>query len=709
MLHLMRTVYHLFSCYFKQPHTQIPCRIAPVSTASHRLLRAQAVRVSRTQLQNLCPSTPVFGMNELDSHADTCVLGQNFVIIQYSGRECDVIPYTDQYEPVKGVPIVSGATSWTDQTTGDTWILVIHEAIWMADSMSHSLLNPNQLRAHGIDVEDNPSRGPLYIAYPPEALSIPLQMFGTNISFESRTPTAEELDTCQHIHLTSRLEWAPASAHEHFPTAQVSSLGSLPSDASHLDECNEIYNPDTFSSRLLQSLTTTPRAVQSILTDTTTPYTFSSQDRRVDVTPQTLSDCWMIGLTQAQLTLKHTTQRFTRSALLPLARRYKADRIYHLPRLQGEWYTDTVFGRMKSRDGNICGQIFANANYFAVFYPMDTKAKAGDALRTFCAEYGIPERLVHDGAKEMCGRNTDFQATIRKHGIRARQAEAEMHNQSPAEGVVREVRKRWFRVMFRKKVPKTFWDYGIKWACEIMSRTYLRNHRVNGGVPITKVTGETVDISPYIEFGFYDRVWFRDNAGLGPQMPGRWLGVATNVGAMMCSYILQGNGQVTARSTVWRVTNLELQTTEVQSIFDEFDNAISDISKKDKFPMKGDKPDPDKWADLLETDKDFRDEFYKVYDSPDIAEADAQSPEESPSPGIMDEDFLRMELSLPRDNSGPALARVKKRLKDANGNPIGVANSNPILDTRIFEVEFLDGHTASMTANAIAENLFAQV
>jgi hypothetical protein len=29
-------------------------------------------------------------------------------------------------------------------------------------------------------------------------------------------------------------------------------------------------------------------------------------------------------------------------------------------------------------------QLFANKRYFAVFYPMDSKAKADDALRVFC-------------------------------------------------------------------------------------------------------------------------------------------------------------------------------------------------------------------------------------------------------------------------------------------------------------------------------------
>lgn len=48
-------------------------------------------------------------------------------------------------------------------------------------------------------------------------------------------------------------------------------------------------------------------------------------------------------------------------------------------------------------------------------------------------------------------------------------------------------------------------------------------------------------------------------------------------------------------------------------------------------------------------------------------------------------------------------------MRDNDGNPVGVADNNPIMDTRMFEVEFLDGHTAAMSANAIAENMFAQV
>ena len=50
-----------------------------------------------------------------------------------------------------------------------------------------------------------------------------------------------------------------------------------------------------------------------------------------------------------------------------------------------------------------------------------------------------------------------------------------------------------------------------------------------------------------------------------------------------------------------------------------------------------------------------------------------------------------------------------KQLKDNQGRPIGIASDNPILDTRMYEVEYQDGHTAALAANIIAENIFAQV
>ena len=50
----------------------------------------------------------VYGQSELESRADTIALGQNSIITGYTGRECEVSPYTDKYESIKKLAIVTG-------------------------------------------------------------------------------------------------------------------------------------------------------------------------------------------------------------------------------------------------------------------------------------------------------------------------------------------------------------------------------------------------------------------------------------------------------------------------------------------------------------------------------------------------------------------------------------------------------------------------
>ena len=68
----------------------------------------------------------------------------------------------------------------------------------------------------------------------------------------------------------------------------------------------------------------------------------------------------------------------------------------------------------------------------------------------------------------------------------------------------------------------------------------------------------------------------------------------------------------------------------------------------------------------------------------------------------MDDTYMNMEVALLQDTEGPDFDRFTKHLKDENGLPIVTANDNPILDTRMYEVEYFYGHKASLTANAIA-------
>ena len=68
-----------------------------------------------------------------------------------------------------------------------------------------------------------------------------------------------------------------------------------------------------------------------------------------------------------------------------------------------------------------------------------------------------------------------------------------------------------------------------------------------------------------------------------------------------------------------------------------------------------------------------------------------------------------MEISMDCGGEDPKLAKVVKWMKDNEGNPIVMANKNPMLDTRVYEIEFQYGFRQPVANNLIAQNLFAQV
>jgi Reverse transcriptase (RNA-dependent DNA polymerase) len=659
-------------------------------------------------------STPTYGRMELDSHADTIVLGSNAIILRYTSRECDVAPYSDSYEPIRNVPIVTGATAITSATTGETIILVYHEAIWMGSQLDHSLLNPNQMRHHGIIVQDNPYADVgLQLTANADDFAIPLQSDGTVIYFNSRTPTAHELESCVHVTLSSAAPWNPRDVQ--FPQAEhhveegntmhhINGIRQVPYEEFDMSTINydRVSISQVMTDRLISQVTVNGEREQ----DVPLPKTFTSKERHVGVSAQELSERWFIGLSQAHETIKVTTQNCLRSAVLALSRRYRADRVFERPLLRGDFYTDTMDGRSKSLSGNKYAQVMANKDFFAVAYPCERKSQAGEMLRRFIHEYGRPEKLTFDGSLEQNGRKTEFMSNVNKYSIDYHATKPYRPNHNFAEGVIREVRRKWFRVMVRKNVPKRLWDYGLQWVCDIQNRTSNSARGLDGRCPLEKVTGETVDISEYLDFGFYDWVWFRENAGLGETKLGRWLGVSHRVGTLMSFWVISSTGKVLSRTTVQRVTNLELQLDETKAKCTEYTTALADRVGDPHhlaYDEDGQLEIPDDWSDPA-FNKEFIEEFGRQINDPELKEADQEF-----TPDSYDDTYLNMELALPRNGAEVQFGKVVKRLRDKNGLPIGTAHDNPILDTRMYEVEFQDGHRASLAANAIAENLFAQI
>jgi hypothetical protein len=220
------------------------------------------------------------------------------------------------------------------------------------------------------------------------------------------------------------------------------------------------------------------------------------------VSPEDLSERWCISLAQAKLTLQATTQRIVRSAIMPLARRYRADRVFERPRFRTQVATDTMDARVTSYWGNRYCQVFATKEFFAAAYPIAKKSDCSDALQDFIRDWGVPDKIISDGSREQGGKHTAFTKILKKYDIPHHVTELERSNQNPAEGTIRELRKKWFRLMLRQGVPRRCWDFGIPHVAEIMRLTASHSGRLNGRTPLELVTGETPDISQWLDFNF---------------------------------------------------------------------------------------------------------------------------------------------------------------------------------------------------------------
>ena len=90
-----------------------------------------------------------------------------------------------------------------------------------------------------------------------------------------------------------------------------------------------------------------------------------------------------------------------------------------------------------------------------------------------------------------------------------------------------------------------------------------------------KVTGDTVDISEWVDFSFYDLVWYWDtpHADENPKI-GRWVGVSHRVGSALCYWVVNANGKILARTTVQHVTVEEIATDDIKQKISRYTTSL---------------------------------------------------------------------------------------------------------------------------------------
>lgn len=638
---------------------------------------------------------PITARNNMDSMADTCCLGRNWVLILHSGYTCNVYPYKDDYKPEVDVPIGSCGTVVTDEE-GRDHLIIVHEALFFGEKMGHSLLNQNQIRYHirhqGGYLNDDFTREDehLGIQVSADGLFIPFDIKGTAIGFESRTPTHREIEDLPSAVLTSGAPWEPQKVHLRQTRAQERAPRS-----------HRIIGEADSALRSISSVLT-PEAFDSVA-DITDPQVseIQSTERHSRHTPESVSRKWQIGLETARKVIRVTTQKGVRTALHPLTRRYRVDHIdLYRRKLDVQVYTDNLKSKVVSLDGNLYAQIYTGAGVTAV-YPTATRDKAGLSLQSFCDDFGVPAHLRADLAGETSGKSTPFMATVDKYNIDITWSEQGRKNQNYlAESEIGVLRRRWKTMMTSKNVPARLWDYGLRYQAEILTRMPRGNEPRTG---YERLTGVTPDISEWLDFSFYDLVWYWSTVGEPSRELGRWLGISHRIGSDLCYFILTKAGKVVSTTTLQHVTKAEY--TDNQALIEAFNSTVEHRLRDNNFRI-----DNITDGDYLQDDVPLPDNDTHGIVPSDTEYGDMIATKEQPEVDDHDDYDAYIGAELILDAGGESLSgRVVSRKRDAEGNKIGQRHANPSFDTRAYLLEMQDGSIQEYTANILALNLHSQI
>jgi hypothetical protein len=522
----------------------------------------------------------------------------------------------------------------------------MHEALCLGDRLPETILNPNQIRANGLQVEDVPkqfdSRSSHAIHTKKRDVHISLSLDGVISGFESRKPTWEEYEEHPRLELTSNVKWKPSSKafakeerrHVSLTKRLATISEATPDDhfrqaaaarAYHSSQHAVEFDDDLFGS-LIDTVHAAPDdlngdGLQGHLDNDIYPktnqhrrlFSLSTGEQWSVLTPEVLAQRWNIGLAAAKRTMQSTTQSGIRNVLAPGERKVR-QRLDHLkcPTLKGMFWSDTSFASVKSLRGHSTAQHFTNGLGYERFYPMKSKSKAPAALMSSAQDAGIPPTLVTDNAHEET--HGEWGQTCRVCHIQQKHTTpcSPWQNLAEASGVGA-VKQGIRRATSRKRSPKRlWWCYCGQWVAAIIRLTALDLPQLDGQTPESHVLGSTVDMSAYAQFDWYEYVWYLEPKASFPNEKkclGRWLGIAeVSIDVMASSYILTDKGTVVVRKSIWGLSKLEFETDEVKQTAKELDEQITrklDNSLPVERDSKDDPADPctplppeDLWDDL---------------------------------------------------------------------------------------------------------------
>ena len=511
---------------------------------------------------------------ELDSHADSPVIGRNAHILYETGKHVDVSGFTDTLGYCKTIPIVHAAIAYDCPSTGNTIIFKIYNALYFKN-MKNNLIPPFAMRLAGLEVDEcpkflskNPTESNHSIYDTENDVRIPLQLNGIISNVTTRIPLMTELNECMSLDLTPNCnDWDPhTKAYEYAEKNMIDLNGNI---KTFQRERHNIFSVDTRMDNIdcdeaLHNISSIYNA--TTLSDATMLHnnmkieSIKSSNKR-GVNPHDLATIWDINYKTAVNTIDCTTQNVIRTSDGPtLKTRYRTnDRMLRYPRTNCIMFMDTMFSSVPSKNKYTCAQIMATEFSHVKIYPMTSQKEIAQVLKRYFKEVGVPNMIICDSHKSQIYGETRKLCALVNCTIMGLEAATPQSNR--AELRIGILKRDVWHMLHKRKAPSRLWDYCAKYKCEVNNCIAHNLHYLDNQVPQTKMTGQPTDISHLCEFKFYEWVYYLDHTSSFPNdryVLGRYLGPSENYGNRMSQYILNSNGEIIPRQTVRKLSKAEM-------------------------------------------------------------------------------------------------------------------------------------------------------
>jgi len=489
----------------------------------------------------------------VDSGANGGLLGSDARILETDLlATADVVGVTN--DVLMALPIVQAAAKI--HTVDDGFIIGIFSSYAQRNDGGRTIHCKGQMEAFGLIVDDK-SRlsGGAQSIVTNEGYVVPLHVREGLAYIDMSPPSDEEMDLYPHVFFCSDTPWDPtvldndfdtelfdlpqaAEVRRHLTDPRVDAFGNIQSHEAHVDS-------------LLTTVALLARTAFAMTVATLSAFPSRVLPRMPDLDALRPNFGW-VPTDRIKATLEATTQYYRATIHHPFRKHFKSRFPGANVRRLNEWFaTDTVFSDVPAYDDGIPGhggctmfQIYGGLDsHFLAGYPMKHETQMPQTMEDFIRDHGAMRGLLSDNAKaEVSNAVRNIQ---RLYNIQDGQTEPHYHHQNPVERRIQDVKKMTNTIMDRTGCPAGYWLVCTLFVISLLNRLVNKN----GLIPVSLITGQVEDISPWVTYHYWQEVFFEEPDK--PEAHGHWVGVAEKQGDFLTYQILSSKTlHIVARSNV---------------------------------------------------------------------------------------------------------------------------------------------------------------